>query len=412
MPQVRSCAMPLATKLHTLWIGRKLLRQAAALGLMLSFLIAFAMPKKFRSLTSLMPSRQVDSWAMLASWTIQDDLITKFDLKKVYRDRFWEDARLDLQRNTMVSEDRKNGIVTIAVVDTSPQRAAAMGQEYAEEVNRRAIQLTQQLAHQKRLYLRQQVMRVSEELEAAESKLGSYSNASMFIDPQEQIGAAIQGTLTLDKNVTVEQAGLESLRTIYADSNPMVRSAEAEIKELNRQKMEATDSTQPNATTNSENPTLYEVLRKAPELEMDYADLSRTVQIKEQSLETLDAEYRSAQFDETSNVPVVAVLDPPSVPERAFWPPRFWIVCFGTCGSVLLAGFWLVILDARGNEYAKYLFVSLFRSSTATALPPERENQGTPGSGETPVAHDQEDGPAGELAAQASPDETRTVQVQ
>lgn len=382
MPQVRSCAMRLATKLHILWMSRKFLCRAVSFGLILSILVAFALPKKFRSLTSLMPSPQVDSAAMFVSRTIQDDVITKFDLKKVYRDRFWEDARIDLMRNTTVSEDRKNGIVTITVVDANPQRAAAMAREYAEEVNRRAIQLNQQSAHLRRLYLLEQLARVNKELEAAESKLGSYSNATMVVDPQEQNGATIRGTLNLNERLAAEQAGLRSLRTIYADGSPMVRVSEAEIQELNRQKSENPDSNRPNETS-SENPTLSEVLRKAPQLDMAYVDLGRSVQTKEASLEKLNTEYRSAQFDETSDVPVVQVLDPASVPERAFWPPRFWIVCFGTLGSMLLASFWLLVLEAHGNEYAKYLRLPLVGSCTAAPLPPEHENQGTVDSSET-----------------------------
>ena len=79
---------------------------------------------------------------ILRSRTVQDDLITRLDLKSVYKTKQWEPTRKLLTANTMISEDRKSGIVTISVSDRSPQRAAAIAGEYVTELNYVVSQLS------------------------------------------------------------------------------------------------------------------------------------------------------------------------------------------------------------------------------------------------------------------------------
>src|SRR5260370_7230132 len=72
---------------------------------------------------------------VLRSQTSQDRLIEQFDLRKVYGARLVMDARMKLDENTSISEDRKSGIITISVTDHSPQRAAALASAYVDQLN-------------------------------------------------------------------------------------------------------------------------------------------------------------------------------------------------------------------------------------------------------------------------------------
>jgi hypothetical protein len=66
-------------------------------------------------------STSVDLFAgLLESRTVQNDLITKFNLRSVYGQRHLVDARKELARRTDVSIDRKSGILTIQVTDHDP----------------------------------------------------------------------------------------------------------------------------------------------------------------------------------------------------------------------------------------------------------------------------------------------------
>src|SRR5439155_1219526 len=147
-----------AEQLRLLWGRRRFFFRAGAVGLLVSTLVAFLIPKSYMSTTQLMPPdpQSTSGMAMMAamaakaggglagvasdllglkssgalfigvlrSQTSEDRLIQQFDLKKVYGKRLVVDARTKLDENTAISEDRKSGIITISVTDHNPQRAS------------------------------------------------------------------------------------------------------------------------------------------------------------------------------------------------------------------------------------------------------------------------------------------------
>src|SRR5712671_6155305 len=154
-----------------IWTNRRTLARVAVYALMASALVAFLIPSRYESVARLMPpdNQSTSGIAMaaaamsgtagglgglggiaseflglkstsdvfvgiLASRTVQDKLIQQFDLKKLYGDRRMEDARKDLADHTYIAVDRKSQIISITVIDKSPQRAAAMGEAYVEEL--------------------------------------------------------------------------------------------------------------------------------------------------------------------------------------------------------------------------------------------------------------------------------------
>ena len=50
----------------------------------------------------------------LRSRTVEDRLVNRFDLRRVYWVRYMEQARRnDLEENTTISEDHKSGVITV-----------------------------------------------------------------------------------------------------------------------------------------------------------------------------------------------------------------------------------------------------------------------------------------------------------
>ena len=70
------------------------------------------------------------------SRTVEDHIIDRFGLEKVYGVRYRQDARKTLEQFTAVGQDRKSGVISIQVTDTSPQRAREVAQAYVEELDR------------------------------------------------------------------------------------------------------------------------------------------------------------------------------------------------------------------------------------------------------------------------------------
>src|SRR5271170_7185733 len=146
-------------RLRMLWGERRFLLRVTCAGLALSTLGAFAIPKRYNATTQLMPpdSQGSGSLALIAglaggqmgglgavagdllgmkstgalfvgvlrSRTVEDRIVERFNLRKVYGAKLAVTAREKLAENTSISEDHKSGIITLSVSDRNPERAAA-----------------------------------------------------------------------------------------------------------------------------------------------------------------------------------------------------------------------------------------------------------------------------------------------
>jgi uncharacterized protein involved in exopolysaccharide biosynthesis len=350
-------------RLRLLWERRQFLFRVTALGLAAATAIAFLIPKRYTSTTRLMPPDQTSgTGAMLAavagragglagmaesalglkttgdlfigilqSDTVEDDLIQKFNLQKVYHGRYTEDVRKVLAQHTDISEDRKSGIITVRVTDQNRERASMMGQEYVNELNWVVSHLTTSSAHRERVFLEQRLAQVKQELESSEKDFSQFASKNTAIDIKEQGKAMVEAAATLQGQLIAAQSEFEGLRQIYTDNNVRVRSVRARITELQHQleklggKGEGTSS-----VSDPEGESLYPSIRKLPLLGVTYADLYRRTKVQEVVFETLTQEYELAKVEEAKEIPTVKVLDPANVPGKKSFPPRLLIMFLGT----------------------------------------------------------------------------------
>src|SRR5258708_10463576 len=103
---------------------------------------------------------------MLKSRTVADNLITRFDLSKVYRQELQSSTRLALQGNTSIAAGR-DGIIAIEVDDKDPKRAADLANSYVEELMKLTKVLAGTGATQRRLFFERKLLQVKDNLNAA-----------------------------------------------------------------------------------------------------------------------------------------------------------------------------------------------------------------------------------------------------
>ena len=358
-------------RLRLLWNERRFLNRAAIAGLLFGTLFAFLLPKRFESTTQLMPpdSQSSSGMAMLAaltaktgngmgaiagdllgmkssgalfigilrSRTVEDRLIDKFDLKKVYWTRLEENARRKLEENTAISEDRKSGITNITVTDGDPKRAAAIAQAYVEELDRLVAQLSTSSARREREFLESRLKAVQVDLEDAEKEFSQFSSKNGTIDIKEQGKAMVEAAATLEGQLIAAKSELEGLKQIYTDNNVRVRATRARIGELQKQ-LERIGGKGESALSagSARNDSFYPSIRKLPLLGVQFADLYRRTKVQEAVFEALTQQYELAKVQEAKETPSVKVLDVAKVPERKSFPPRLLIMFL--CTFLALAG--------------------------------------------------------------------------
>jgi uncharacterized protein involved in exopolysaccharide biosynthesis len=410
-----------AELLRALWNRRKILFRATVGGLLASAFIAFLIPNSYTSTTQLMPPDEESTSGMamvaglagkagtglgsvasdllglkssgdlfigiLRSQTSQEHIVNQFDLEKVYGIKLMTDAQKKLDENTVISEDRKSGIISISVTDHSPQRAAGIANGYVDELNSLVSQLSTSSAHRERVFLEGRLKVVKRNLDDASTQLAEFASKNNTLDIQTEGKAMLDAAAAVAGQLIAAQSQLEGLRQIYTDNNARVRALNARVVELRKQ-LEKLGGTQGNGVKErtaepvetGDPPSLGQVksasmpfptIQSLPLLGAKYADFYRRAKVQETVFELLTEQYELAKVEEAKETPSVKVLDPGQVPEKKSFPPRLLIMFLGTIlafsvSTVVLLGekHWK---DVDPNDPRKTLAVEVVEALKAQA---------------------------------------------
>lgn len=374
-----------------LWERRRFLARAVAVGLVASLLTAFLIPKRYDSTTRLMPpdGQSGSGLAMLAamagksglgmgslagdllgmrssgalfvdilrSRTVEDRIVGRFDLRKVYGDRYWVDARQDLVAYTDVAEDRKSQVITLRVTDRDPRRAAQIAQAYVDELDHLVAEVSTSSARRERIFIEDRLRSVKQELDRASQEFSQFASQNATLDISAQGKAMVEAAGRLQGELIASRSELEGLEQVYTTSNVRVRSLRARVDELSRQleKLGGESVIAGPATADSprrppegDGPaTTFPSIRQLPLLGVRWAELYRQTKIEETVYELLTQQYELAKIEEAKEIPTVKILDAADVPEKKSSPHRLTIVVLGMllgfgAGTlwVLSAGAW------------------------------------------------------------------------
>jgi capsule polysaccharide export protein KpsE/RkpR len=355
-----------AARASLLWRHRRMLARVTAIALVVSFVIAFLIPKQYKATASIMPPDQQNSGALmlaalsrggsgmgslgtlassllgghtttalfvnlLESGTVRGHLIDRFHLQQVYHTRYRFTTAKHLARLTKISDDKKSGVITIEVEDTDPVRARDMAQAYLDELSNLVNKTSTSSARQERIFIEHRLHDVENNLEHAQLELSEFSSKNTTVDIKEQTRAMVDTGARVQGELLVQQAGLQSLRQIYGDGNVRVKETEARIAALQKDMQQMTGSSAPlraagsgldSADPSADKGELYPPLRQLPRLAVPYADLYRTVKVQEVVFELLTQQYEMARLEEAKDVPAISVIDAPGIPEKKSFPPR------------------------------------------------------------------------------------------
>jgi uncharacterized protein involved in exopolysaccharide biosynthesis len=366
-----------SSRLALLWERRRLLFDVSVWGAALALLVALLSPSRFTSTARLMPPDpplmeqlallhslselagfSLDSSktggsstfiipanvlaTILSSESIQNDVIEKLGLRKVYSSSTEADARRELSRRTNISVDRKTHFLTIEVTDRDPQRAQQIATEYIAQLNYLLARMDNSASHRERVFLQQRLLEVGHDLQDAESDFSRFSAGNLLVDLHDEDSTLQQTVLYLQGRLIAEKTQLQALRTVYADDNVHVHEAQARILELTRQiRQLASHSNATLADSTSIAPLIP--LGKLPLLGVGYVDLLRRVKVDEALFEALSRKYEMARAQEAREHPSVTVLDSPELPEKRVFPLRVLMIAAGACLAFLSCLTWIFL---------------------------------------------------------------------
>jgi capsule polysaccharide export protein KpsE/RkpR len=365
-----------------LWDKRKLFYRIAVRALIAGTLIAFLIRPRYESAANIMPPEQGDRGALLSllagraggsegaaglaslagsvlgvsssgalfvdlahSRTVEDRIIEKFGLEKVYGVGYRQDARKILEQRTAIGQDRKSGVISIQVTDTSPQRAREVAQAYVDELDRLLSEVSTSSARRERIFIEQRLVTVKKDLDEAEKQFSAFASKNSALDIKEQAKAEVGAAAALQGELIAAESQLQGLQQIYTPENVRVRSLRARVDELKRQldKISGTDASL--AADADSPPNSYPSIRKLPLLGVEWADLYRRTKIQETVYELLNQQYELTRIQEAKEIPTIRVIDPANLPEKKSWPPRMLIILSITAGALFATAIWIVGSD-------------------------------------------------------------------
>lgn len=279
---------------------------------------------------------------VLQSRTVEDSLITKFDLRSRFHVNYWEDARAKLQSRTAVTEDKKSGVISVSVRDRNPEFAAQVANAYVTELDHVMLQVATSAARRERLFIEQRLGEEKKVLDDAEQRFSKFASNSMALDIPQQTRVMVESAARLQGELIAARSELEGLRQIYTPENTRVRTLQARVDELQRALDRINTGAESNAPVNSSNP--YPSVKKLPVVGLEWEDLFRNTKIHETVYELLTQQYEVARIQEAREIPTVKVLDAAVVPERRHPAP----------GAVIIVGCILSFVLACLGQILRY----------------------------------------------------------
>ena len=281
--------------------------------------------------------------AVLSSNRVLDDIINRYDLKKVYKQHLYYDARKTLLKYSKFTEDKKSGIISISVTDRNRNRAQEIAQSYVQELNTLVNSLSTSSARRERIFLEDRLKSIKGDLDANARELSQFSSRNNTIDIQKQGEATVEAAGKLQGELISAQSDLSALSSVYAGSNVRVQATKARINELQKQLRRIAGNPHEADGTRPQSGEIMPSIRELPLLGVTYYDLYRQVTTQEDLYQTLSKQYELAKVREAEEIPPIVVLDPADLPERKSYPHRSLIVLAGAALSFLVSCLWIVL---------------------------------------------------------------------
>lgn len=280
---------------------------------------------------------------MLKSRTVEDALVNRFDLRKVYNVKRYQDARKTLEKRSEIDPE-KEGLISIQVSDRDPKRAADIANAWVDELRALNQNLALTEAAQRRVFFEQKLEQERDDLAKTESAMKVIELKSGVIQPDAQTRALIGAVADVRAQIAAKEVQLQSLRTSATPNNPDVIRLQHELEAMQAQSAKISQMQRGDLEVGEGN--LQVPTRRIGEASLEYLRVARELRYHESLYEFLARQLEAARIDEAKNAVVVQVVDHAVEPERKSSPQRLLVIAITALLSFLLTCFGLLLREA------------------------------------------------------------------
>ena len=245
-----------------------------------------------------------------------------FSSGKEAKPKLRTNVRSSLSEAIQAAADKKSGIITVSVKDTSPDMAVKLTKSVYDET----LSVLQTVAvtpeAQKRAFLETQLKLNNKELIASEHKLTEYQQKTGMIG-----GAGtpsdIAALSSLQARMVAKEIELKSAQRFATKENPQIKKLQSEYDAIKRQFEE-------NRANTGTSPLSGVGIKKLPSASLEYAALVREYKFRESLTQILLRQYENAKINEAQNPLLIQMLSEPTYPELRDSPQRTKTVILAT----------------------------------------------------------------------------------
>lgn len=348
---------------------KKLIVAVTGGAFVLSIVISLLLPKTFTAKTSILPPNDnslqnlgfgllsptptmgggsgignllgagspADLWVgILKSRTVKDSIIQRFDLQKAYGLDTLDDTRKILDTKVVISKQKKEEIITVAVDDKDPEMAAKIANAFVEELDRINKNVVMTSGKKTRIFIEKRLEEATSLLSKTENEIKSFQEKNKVFKLEDQSKAMVEAIGAVNARVIAKEVELETMLSYASASNPQVQLLKTEIREL-KNKLKEMEEGRGGAASEKGS---FIPSAKIPSLSLKYVRFLRDAKFEETLFQLLTQQYELARIQEAKDSPTVQVLDVAVPPQKKTKPKRAFIVL----ASTFIAGMFSVFL--------------------------------------------------------------------
>jgi tyrosine-protein kinase Etk/Wzc len=266
------------------------------------------------SLSSINKKSTTDIYnTLIYSRTNLNNIITKFDLLKDYKEKSWEEGRKILSKKIFADENDNNAY-TITVRANTPQKSAEIANFIVDALNKSLINLNIEKSRNNRIFLAERLFDIKNELRFSEDSLRKFEEKKGIVEIENQTKATVETYAKLESDLFTKEIESNILLKLYGESSPNVNSSRIAVEEFKNKigKMKS---------GGNDNSLLLQP-QDLPSEGMEYLRLLRNIKINDKLLEFIIPLFEQAKFDEQKETPIFQVIDFASPPEKRSYPHR------------------------------------------------------------------------------------------
>jgi tyrosine-protein kinase Etk/Wzc len=250
---------------------------------------------------------------IILSRTNLEKMIEKFDLKKDYGSESTEKTVKALKSN-IILDITPESAYEIKIRSSSPKKAVEMTNFVLNEVNESVIELNVRKARENKDFLEERYREISQNLKSAEDSLMLYQENSGMLEAESQVKLTIEAFSKLEADIARKEIELALTERIYGNNSPRSSYAKIAVEEFRNELNQMMKDGKAGGTILP--------FKMLPNKALQYYRHFRSVEIYNAMLEFILPLYEQARFEEVKFIPVIQIIDYPTLPEKKSYPPR------------------------------------------------------------------------------------------